>query len=199
MFPVSDLGDLLRRFRAPSALCGILLACVSPLSAQSFSHIRLVTLPAAAPFVPLSGQGSLRTGSTALFALSTMAQHKSELWEEPRDFSEFKRGLGEIVEFSGTPFTQQVRMPLGSLFGGRIRLGGFNAVIPMEHIQRGLPGGGSLDAWSSVPMGHAGMILPKDDNQYGLCLTFHLAGSTDEARIAKWNGLVSWLADRDSW
>ena len=100
-----------------------------------------------------------------------------------------------MVEFSGTPCTQQVRVPLGSLFRGRVRLGGFNAVTPMEHIQRGLPGGGSLDAWSPVPMGHAGMILPKDDNQYGLCLTFHLARGAGEAPGAQKGGLVSRLAE----
>ncbi len=104
-----------------------------------------------------------------------------------------------MVEFSGTPFTQQVRVPLGSLFGGRIRLGGFNAVTPMEHIQRGLPGGGSLDAWSPVPMGHAGMILPKDDNQYGFCLTFHRSRSAETESGTQRAGLVSRLAELNLW
>ena len=67
-----------------------------------------------------------------------------ELSKAPADPSDFAASWEQMVEFTGTPFTQQ-RVPLGSLFGGRIRLGGFNAVTPMEHIQRGLPGkGGSL-------------------------------------------------------
>lgn len=137
--------------------------------------------------------------TTSPFRFSGMAPNKSELLEPPREPSDFMHGLNGLVEFFGTPFTQQVRMPLGSLFGGRIRFGGFNAVTPMEHIQRGLPGGGSLDAWSPASMGHAGMILPKDDNQYGLSLTFHLAGNAEEERVAKWNGLASWLVKNDFW
>ena len=61
------------------------------------------------------------------------------------------------------------------------------------------PGGGSLDAWSPVPMGHAGMILPKDDNQYGFCLTFHRSRSADTESGTKGAGLVSRLAELNLW
>jgi len=104
-----------------------------------------------------------------------------------------------MVEFSETPFLQQVRMPLGAFFRGRICLDGYNAVTPMEHIERGLPGGGSMDAWSPSPMGHGGMILPKDDTRYGLSLTFYSAGNTEETRGAKLNEIVGWLAARNPW
>jgi hypothetical protein len=172
------------------------------MSAQSISQVRPMSLPAAAPaferFAVLAEQDRFPAAPIALDVLPATSQYRSELSKAPRDPADFASSWEQMVEFSGTPFTQQVRVPLGSLFGGRIRLGGFNAVTPMEHIQRGLPGGGSLDAWSPVPMGHAGMILPKDDNQYGLCLTFHLARGAEEERGAKWSGLVSRLADKTS-
>jgi hypothetical protein len=205
MVLVTGTGKFRRWLRAPNAMlfCGLIAACASPLSAQRFSHIRLVAFPAtpsfSTQFAPLIGQGSMQIRTTGPLTSSGMAQNNSELMEPLHDSPDFMQGLDSVVEFSGTPFTQQVRMPLGSLLGGRIRFGGFNAVTPMEHIQRGLPGGGSMDAWSPVPMGHAGMILPRDDNQYGLSLTFHLAGNAEEARIAKWNGLASWLVKNDFW
>jgi hypothetical protein len=195
------IGRLLRRLRVPGAVCGLVAACVFPLSAQSVSQIRPV--PDAAPFpsrlAASLGQDSFPAGTITPHTLPATSQKRSELSEATRDPSEFKPAWERMVEFSGTPFTQQVRVPLGSLFGGRIRLGGFNAVTPMEHIQRGLPGGGSLDAWSPVPMGHAGMILPKDDNQYGLCLTFHLVRGAEEEPGAQKGGLVSRLADLNFW
>jgi hypothetical protein len=160
----------------------MIAACVLPLSAQNVSRIRLAPFPAAALYTP-----------------SPLTLEKGEFSEAPRDASDGKRGWREFVEFSGTPFTQQVRVPLGSLFGGRIRLGGFNAVTPMEHIQRGLPGGGSLDAWSPVPMGRAGMAAPKEDKQYGLCLTFHLAGGAKQERGAQWSRMASRLAEISFW
>ena len=202
MVSLARIGNLLRRFRAPGAVCAMLAACVFPASAQSVSHIRPEAFPAAAPFstrFALAGPGSFPATIMTPFIFFAEAQNKNELLEVFGDRSDAKRGWEEMVEFSGTPFMQQVRVPLGSLFGGRIRLGGFNAVTPMEHIQRGLPGGGSLDPWSPVPMGHAGMILPKDDNQYGLCLTFHLAGGAEEARGPKWSALAARLAEINLW
>jgi len=200
MVPLQFSGNLLRRFRAPCVLCGMIAACVSPMSAQSFSHIQRISTPAAAPFSARFASSTEHDrgpiGIMPSVTPSVAAPYSSEFSDAPRDSSDSKRGLEEMVEFSETPFTQQVRMPLGSLFGGRINLGGFNTMTPMENIQRGLPGGGSLDAWFLAPMGRAGRILPRDDNRYGLSLTFHFSGNAEAARNAKLNGLVIWLADK---
>lgn len=85
--------------------------------------------------------------------------------------------IENAVEISETPFGQQYRMTIGSLFGGRILLGGFGNVTPVENILRGLPGGGSLLALSSTPMGRAGVKTLKEDRSYGLSLTLCRAGN----------------------
>ena len=162
----------------PSAgrLYAVLAACVFPVSAQSVSHIRPEAFPASAPFstqLCVGWAGNLASHESWPH-LHREAQNKNELLEVLRRSSDAKRGWDRDGRVFRDAVMQQVRVPLGSLFGGRIRLGGFNAVTPMEHIQRGLPGGGSLDPWSPAPMGHAGMILPKDDNQYGLVSRFIL-------------------------
>jgi hypothetical protein len=198
MISLSRIADSFRKFLAPGVACAMFAACTFPVSAQGYSPIRHAPFSVEARFserLPTStGEGGVPAGAVALFTISAMGQHKIEMPVVSRDPSDFMRGWEKMVEFSGTPFTQQVRLPLASLFGGRILLDGFNAVTPMEHIQRGLPGGGSLDAWSPVPMGHAGVILPKQDNQYGFSLSFHLGGEGKSSHVAEWNGLAARLA-----
>src|SRR5216683_125116 len=109
---------------------------------------------------------------------NTMVWRSSGSYHHDQHNSTFEN----VVEFSETAFGQQYRMTIGSLFGGRIRLGGFGNVTPMENILRGLPGSGSLLALSSTPMGHAGLNTPKDDNSYGLSLTLHRAGNAQGAQ-----------------
>jgi len=200
MFSIRPARCVSSCFKAPGVFFGILAVCAPPAFAQNFSQIHLINLPAPAPifarFVPAPDRNSFPTRVTGLSALSLTLQYRDNLFDAPRDSTDCWRGLEDMVEFSGTPFLQQVRMPLGSLFGGRINLGGFNAVAPTESIQHGLPGGGSLDAWSGASMGRAGMILPKDDNRYGLSLTFYYAGNGENVRNAKLNGIVVWLAEK---
>jgi hypothetical protein len=195
-------GNFLRRI-APALVVGCVTASALPISAQSVSQIRpapgAAALSSAAQFAEWHGQAGLAAAQISLLTVPATAPKRIEILETGREPSEGKPGWEQMVEFSGTPFTQQVVVPLGSLFSGRIRLGGFNAVTPMEHIERGLPGGGSLDAWSPVPMGHGGMILPKDDNQYGLSLTVHLARDAERQPGEQKSGLLGRLAELNVW
>jgi hypothetical protein len=146
-------------------------------------------------FFPLAEPGNFQMPIKTEIAPYAVPNGAS-LLDASRDPSDSKPGLMDMVEFSETPFLQQMRISLGSFFCGRINFGGFNAVTPTESIERGLPGGGSLDAWAATPMGRGGMILPKDDNRYGLSLTFYYTGSVDEPRNAKWSTVVLWLAEK---
>lgn len=197
------IGNFLRGFAAAVAAFGWIAACVSQLSAQSVLQVQTaaqsMTTPATAQMAEARSQSRFDTANVTLYTLPAVPQYRVELSKVPRDPADIASSWEHMVEFSGTPFTQQVRLPLGSLFRGRVRLGGFNAVTPMEHIQRGLPGGGSMDAWSPVPMGHGGMILPKDDNQYGFVLTFHRARSVEEDPGMQRAGLVTRLSELNIW
>lgn len=121
---------------------------------------------------------------------------RTDLWTEPRQTRFSERGWEDRVEFSGTPFRQQVRMPFGTLLGGRISLGGFQSVTPMFNVERGLPGGGSLDPWAPVPVGRGGMILPGDDNQYGLSLTIFQDAPREAGKVLKLDEVFSWITAR---
>lgn len=185
---------------ASSLLCGIIAVCPSALFGQSFSQVRLVSLSAPAQLFSWPGTPAILNGfefpAKAMGLLATKSFRSTTLsFETYPESGDCKRGLGNLFEFADTPFLQQVQMPLGSLFGGRINLGGFNAVTPMENIQRGLIGGGRLDERAAIPMGRGGMILPKDENRYGLSLTFNYSGNVDYVRSAKLNELITWLAE----
>ena len=164
------------RFRTPVALLVGLIVPVVSLPAQSLTPTRLVIFHAdQAP----STEGEVLKHLTAYSAtLSGVQYNQNETLEPSREFSHRGPALEEMVEISETPFAQQVRMPFGSLFGGRISISGFSMVTPTENIQRGLPGSGSL---SGLSMGHAGIRAARDDNRYGLGLTLHSAGATGEA------------------
>lgn len=202
MISAQGIANFIGRFRTPGVLVGMIAVCVAPLPAQSFSSAHLAISRMAVPFsvgsAPAMAQGVLKPEDTDSATFFAMAQNSSGVWECSRDYSHPKPGLEDMVEFSGTPFTQEVRMPLGSLLRGRISLSGFNTVTPMESLQQGLPGSGSLDVWSSATTGHTGTRIPKDDNRYGLSLTFHHAGNAGEALSGKVTGFVGRLIGKPS-
>jgi hypothetical protein len=200
--PVS-MGNRLCRIGVAGVLMGCLTAFVPGAGAQSASQVRPTDPALAAPpamrFAATRGQTRFDAANVNLYKAPAVPQYRAELSKPLGDSSDAASWWEPMVEFSGTPFTQQVRVPLGSLFKGRIRLGGFNAVTPMENIQRGLPGGGGLDAWSDESMGHGGMVLPKDDNQYGLCLAIRLRRGMEEETGEGKRGLVSRIAEFNVW
>ena len=193
-------GTLARRLAVPCFFCAFIAVWGPPVSARDFSNVRLVSLPASSAnfgrFIPVAELVKFRLPANPQIELYA-APTDTDLFDDARDPQDSKPGLIGMVEFSQTPFVQQVRMSLGSFWRGRIDLGGFNAVTPTESIERGLPGGGSLDAWAPNPMGRGGMVLPKDDTRYGLSLTFYYAGSTEDPRNAKLNAAVQWLAEKN--
>ena len=205
MVSLARIGNLLRRFRAPGAVCAMLAACVFPASAQSVSHIRPEAFPAAAPFstrFALAGPGSFPATIMTPFIFFAEAQNKNELLEVFGDRSDAKRGWEQMVEFSGTPFTQQVRGPFrGCCLAGASDWAGSMRSPRWNTSSGDCPGAGAWTHGSlQVPMGHAGMILPKDDNQYGFCLTFHRSRSVERrVRGTQRAGLVSRLAELNLW
>jgi hypothetical protein len=79
--------------------------------------------------------------------------------------------LESSVGFVETPFAEDVRLPLTSLAGGRLRFGPFYNFSQTENILLGLPGAGSLPAWSVSLRNHPGVTVPLADESYGLSLS----------------------------
>jgi hypothetical protein len=76
-----------------------------------------------------------------------------------------------------TPFVDQVRLPLASLWGGRLKVVGFESDVTTANFVLGLPGGGTLRSMGMFSSGHLATHTPPSDQLTGVHLTFNLRGS----------------------
>lgn len=95
-----------------------------------------------------------------------------------------------------TPFLKQVRVPLISIWSGRVQLTGFQSVTPMANLVWGLPPKASASGGSLVQQCHPGIRIPSNDRSYGLSL--RLRFSKQEAGRAS-NGLWNATRQAASW
>jgi hypothetical protein len=75
-----------------------------------------------------------------------------------------------------TPFIDQVRLPLASLWGGRVKLIGMESDVTTANFVLGLPGAGILQNFSMTGSGHLATHIPPSDQLVGMHLTFYLRG-----------------------
>jgi hypothetical protein len=76
--------------------------------------------------------------------------------------------LESAMNYVGTPFVEHMSLPVASISGGRIEFGGFYSYQATQNVLLGLPGGGSLPAWSVNQQTHPGAVVPLADVSYGL-------------------------------
>ena len=72
-----------------------------------------------------------------------------------------------------TPFVQQTQLPLARFAGGRLELGGFDTLRPVENFLLGPPASGRLAAWSAGLQTHPAVQVPLSDESFGLSLSIH--------------------------
>ncbi len=82
--------------------------------------------------------------------------------------------LESAMAFVGTPFARQVSLPVGSISGGRLELGGFYSYQATQNVLLGLPGGGSLPAWGVNQQAHPGVAVPLGDESFGLRVSLRM-------------------------
>ena len=82
--------------------------------------------------------------------------------------------LESAMAFVGTPFAREVSLPVSSISGGRLELGGFYSYKATQNVLLGLPGGGSLPAWSVNQQAHPGVAVPLGDESFGLRVSLRL-------------------------
>ncbi len=75
-----------------------------------------------------------------------------------------------------TPFIDQVRLPLATVWGGRIKLTGFESDVTTANFVLGLPGGGTLHSLNMFGSGHLAMWTPPSDQLVGMNMVFTLRG-----------------------
>jgi len=79
-----------------------------------------------------------------------------------------------------TPFIDQVRLPMAALWGGRVKLVGFESDVTTANFVLGLPGAGLLPSLSMTGSGHLATRTPPSDQLVGVHMTFNLHGSDVE-------------------
>lgn len=80
-----------------------------------------------------------------------------------------------------TPFVDQVRLPIASLWHGRLHLTGIESDVTTANFVMGLPGAGTLGSLSLMGSGHLATRTPPSDQLLGMHLTFSLNGQTNES------------------
>ena len=78
-----------------------------------------------------------------------------------------------------TPFIDQVRLPMAALWGGRVKLVGFESDVTTANFVLGLPGAGLLTSLSMTGSGHLAMRTPPSDQLVGVHMTFNLHGTVE--------------------
>ena len=78
------------------------------------------------------------------------------------------------MNYVGTPFVEHMSLPVASISGGRIEFGGFYSYQAMQNVLLGLPGGGSLPAWSVNQQAHPGVAVPLGDESFGLRVSLRM-------------------------
>jgi hypothetical protein len=81
------------------------------------------------------------------------------------------------MDYMGTTFSEQVRLPLFRLWSGRLEFGAFDDDRSMDNILLGPQRtGGLLNVSNIVLPAHQGKMAPVDEVSYGMMLSIHLRG-----------------------
>lgn len=161
-----------------------------------------VPLPAQRPSPAVSGNPSdlstfwtiarPATRSSEVFSLSDPVFLHDYSFGRPSDSVMFPSkplqfSSGGIIErmeaafyCNDTPFIDQVRLPMAALWGGRVKLVGFESDVTTANFVLGLPGAGLLTSLSMTGSGHLAMRTPPSDQLVGVHMTFNLHGTDVE-------------------
>jgi hypothetical protein len=99
---------------------------------------------------------------------------RNDFTASPRILEAHSSSVMSMYEYTETPFVQHVLVPVVSFAGGRLQVGGYLRMESSENIQMGLPGCGSLPAWSVGLQNHEAVIVPRADASAGFNISFRL-------------------------
>jgi len=166
------------------------------LPAASFSSSRLVYVPQpsrSTPGMPVAAGGADASSldSSSRWMLPRAGQNVLAAIPLPAPASpRVIRRMQASFQSLDTPFLSVVRLPLASIWRGRIKVDGFESDLPTDYILWGLPGAGTLQGLRWEGGGHIGVIVPESDDSYGLHLTLHLhAGAVEAGDNCAWHGM----------
>lgn len=207
----------------PFLIIALLLASVSPMKAQSDLELeRSDWAPAAGLAARLGGslplmgadsakplslvalrpaRGAVRAFPGQLRApmreLPTYPERTNDLLPLTRSDHNHDASIESAVGYSETPFAEELRTPMAWFLGGRLQFGPFYSFRQTENVLLGLPGSGSLPAWSVGMQNHPGLLVPLADESYGLSLSLRIKRQSEPvARIHMLRCLAKVLGTR---
>lgn len=176
------------------AATGIVATYLAVVPAAAQQVAPAVTLPHADSLPVSWTMPGLSANSASALSLSSSSYFRGFSFERPAELSSFwtkpsqSTSFGTIAKMEAafhcndTPFIDQVRLPLASLWGGRVRLIGMESDVTTANFVLGLPGAGILQNFSMTGSGHLATHIPASDQLVGMHLTFYLRGGEVSAQ-----------------
>ena len=186
---------LLLRLAAVSCSIVLLPLCVQELCAQEFSgntdlkplRQTIYWLQEPAQFIPMPDSHDFRFDWMPVSAqsyISLRSRSDSITFEKPL----WTSSTGTIQRMESafycndTPFVDQVRLPLATLWHGRVKLVGFESDVTTANFVMGLPGQGALHNLSAFGgNGFLAVHTPPSDQLAGIHMTFSWRGTEAES------------------
>jgi len=104
--------------------------------------------------------------------------------------------LRTSISFCNTPFVQEVRLPIGSLLGGRVHISGFSDTILMANFKWGLYEPGSVSGLNLNRGMVPGLAEPANDSSYGLAISLSGKGFCEPGMASRLLHRAGRLAER---
>jgi hypothetical protein len=127
----------------------------------------------ASPQLSLYAQIFPRSFSSAQFASVAKAFTKPVATNNPTTIDRMEAAFS----CNDTPFVDQVRFPLASIWGGRVKVVGIESDVTTANFVLGLPGGGTLPSLGMFSSGHLVTHTPPSLQLTGIHLIVNLRGS----------------------
>ena len=77
------------------------------------------------------------------------------------------------VDYTETPFLEEITLPLGAFWKGRVELEAAAWDYSMENFLWGVPGSGSLPAWGVTVQSHVLLAAPNQAGVIGINISLH--------------------------
>ncbi len=102
---------------------------------------------------------------------------------------------GSIIQCN-TPFLQEFRLPIGSLWGGRVHISGFGDMLLMANFKWGIYGAGSISGLNLNRAMVPALVEPANESSYGLSITLSRKGLSDSGMASRFLHRAGRLAER---
>ncbi len=163
---------------APAVVPSFTARLERPLPLVSMDPPRRLASPPPRPILAAAGAFSVRFQAPLLPTSRVYSQRTLGLTSRGTPPRNFITSAESAVDYAGTPFAEETRLPFVWLSGGRLQFASFYSYRATENVLMG-PGLGSLPGWSVNMESHPAMCVPRADESYGLSVSFRVKRETE--------------------